>query len=89
MCTFDRDPPAKLHHWKNGYHSTEHALVALITTAGLTGQRLPLYFAFTAPPVDARIQPYYFRARIAARRAHPLPAHPGLRGTVVEFADIR
>ena len=87
--TYADGGPLKAFHWKNGYHSTEHALVALITTAGLTGQRLPLYFAFAAPPVDARIQPYYFRARIAARRAHPLPAHPGLRGAVVEFADIR
>jgi mannose/cellobiose epimerase-like protein (N-acyl-D-glucosamine 2-epimerase family) len=79
----------KAFHWKNGYHGAEHALVALITTAGLTGQRLPLYFAFVRPPDASRIQPYYFRARIAARRDHPLPGHPGLRGTAVEFADIR
>ena len=48
-----------------------------------------LYFAFAAPPAASRIQPYYFRADIASQRAHPLPAHPGLRGTVVEFASIR
>ncbi len=88
-ATFARGGPLKTFHWKNGYHGAEHALIALITTAGLTGQRLPLYFAFAAPPAAARIQPYYFRARIAARRDHPLPDHPGLRGTVVEFAEIQ
>jgi mannose/cellobiose epimerase-like protein (N-acyl-D-glucosamine 2-epimerase family) len=87
--TFADGGPLKAFHWKNGYHSTEHALVALITTAGLTGQRLPLYYAFAAPPAPSRIQPYLFSGRIAARRDHPLPAHPDLRGTVVEFADLR
>jgi mannose/cellobiose epimerase-like protein (N-acyl-D-glucosamine 2-epimerase family) len=88
-ATFAEGGPLKAFHWKNGYHGAEHALVALITTAGLTGQRLPLYFAFAAPPAASRIQPYYFRADIASRRDHPLPAHPGLRGTIVEFTDLR
>ena len=26
--------PPKAFHWKNGYHAAEHALVAMITTAG-------------------------------------------------------
>lgn len=89
LATFEGGGPAKAHHWKNGYHGAEHALVALITTAGLTGRRLPLYFAFVRPPDARRIQPYYFRAEIASRRAHPLPAHPRLRGEAVEFAEIR
>ena len=88
-ATFADGGPVKAFHWKNGYHGAEHALVALITTAGLTGQRLPLYFAFVRPPDASRIQPYYFRGRIAARRDHPLPAHPRLRGAAVEFADIQ
>jgi mannose/cellobiose epimerase-like protein (N-acyl-D-glucosamine 2-epimerase family) len=87
--TFAKGGPLKAFQWKNGYHGAEHALIALVTTAGLTGQHLPLYFAFASPPAASRIQPYYFRADIAARRDHPLPAHPGLHGTVVEFANIR
>jgi mannose/cellobiose epimerase-like protein (N-acyl-D-glucosamine 2-epimerase family) len=87
--TFDAHPPAKLFHWKNGYHSLEHALVSLITTAGLTGQRLPLYYAFVAPPPRDRIQPYYFAGTITDERDHPLPRHPGLHGRRVEFADLR
>jgi mannose/cellobiose epimerase-like protein (N-acyl-D-glucosamine 2-epimerase family) len=87
--TYASGGPLKAFHWKNGYHAAEHALVALITTAGLTAQRLPLYYAFVTPPAESRIQPYYFNATIASTRPHPLPSHPTLRGTLVEFADIR
>jgi mannose/cellobiose epimerase-like protein (N-acyl-D-glucosamine 2-epimerase family) len=87
--TFDARPPVKLFHWKSGYHSLEHALVALITTASLTGQRLPLYYAFARTPPPGRIQPYYFTGTIVDDREHPLPQHPMLRGRRVEFADLR
>lgn len=87
--TFADRQPLKIFHWKNGYHAMEHALVALITTAGLTGQNLPLYYAFVKPPPRPRIQPYYFRGTIADDRDHPLPHHPGLRGRRVEFRDLR
>jgi mannose/cellobiose epimerase-like protein (N-acyl-D-glucosamine 2-epimerase family) len=80
--------PPKVFHWKNGYHVMEHALVALITTAGLTGQRLALYYAFAKQPPRERIQPYYFAGAIADERDHPLPRHPGLHGRRVEFTDL-
>lgn len=83
-----RHPQAKIFQWKNGYHVMEHALVAMITTAGLTGQRLPLYYAFATLPTRDRIQPYYFHGEIADVRAHPLHV-PGLRGVRVEFKDLR
>jgi len=86
--SFDHDPPLKMFHWKNGYHEMEHALVALITTAGLTGQDLPLYYAFVKPPARGRIQPYYFSATIAGERDHPLPQHPGFHGRRIEFRDL-
>jgi mannose/cellobiose epimerase-like protein (N-acyl-D-glucosamine 2-epimerase family) len=85
---FDAKAPPKLNQWKNGYHSMEHALVAMITTAGLTGQRLPLYYAFVKVPPRARIQPYYFSAAIADDREHPLPQHPTLHGHEVVFRDL-
>jgi mannose/cellobiose epimerase-like protein (N-acyl-D-glucosamine 2-epimerase family) len=87
--TFDRNPPAKIFHWKNGYHVMEHALVALITTAGLTGQTLPLYYAFVKTPAHGRIQPYYFTGSIVGERDHPLPQHPGFHGRRVEFSELR
>jgi mannose/cellobiose epimerase-like protein (N-acyl-D-glucosamine 2-epimerase family) len=87
--SFDDHPPAKLFHWKNGYHPMEHALVGLITTAGLTGQRLALHYAFVKPPPPARIQPYYFHGTIVGDTALALPQHPGLHGRRVEFSDLR
>ena len=87
--TFAGGGPPKVFHWKNGYHVMEHALVSMITTAGLTGQRLALYYAFTRPPAPARIQPYYFAGAITDDREHPLPHHPGLHGRRIEFADLR
>jgi mannose/cellobiose epimerase-like protein (N-acyl-D-glucosamine 2-epimerase family) len=85
---FAKGGPPKAFHWKNGYHSAEHALVALITTAGLTGQSLPLYYAFVKEPSPARLQPYYFRATIANQRPHPLPQHPQWIGRRVEYRQI-
>jgi mannose/cellobiose epimerase-like protein (N-acyl-D-glucosamine 2-epimerase family) len=86
---FDQRQPAKLHHWKNGYHSMEHALVGLITTAGLTGQTLPLYYAFVKPPTRQRIQPYYFSGTIAEDTEHALPQHAALHGRRIVFRDLR
>jgi mannose/cellobiose epimerase-like protein (N-acyl-D-glucosamine 2-epimerase family) len=87
--SFDDRPPAKIFHWKNGYHAMEHALVSLITTAGLTGQSLPLYYAFVKLPPRHRIQPYYFSGVIADQRDHPLPLHPGFQGRRIEFQNLR
>ncbi|HEX2688756.1 MAG TPA: hypothetical protein VHN14_19170 [Kofleriaceae bacterium] len=86
--TFRDQQPLKTFHWKNGYHAMEHALVALITTAGLTGQDLALYYAFVKTPPRERIQPYYFRGTIAGERDHPLPQHPGFHGRRVEFRAL-
>jgi len=81
-------PPAKIFHWKNGYHVMEHALVALITTAGLTGQDLPLYYAFVKEPAAERIQPYYFHGTIVDEAELPLPGHPGLHGRRVSYRNL-
>ena len=86
---FDERAPAKLHMWKNGYHTMEHALVALITTAGLTGQTLPLYYAFVKPPPRERIQPYYFSGAITEDTEHALPQHAALHGRRIVFRDLR
>lgn len=88
-ATFEAHQPPKIFHWKNGYHAMEHALVALITTAGLTGQRLPLYYAFVNTPPRQRIQPYYFSGDITDERDHPLLQHPAFHGRRVEFRELR
>ncbi|HEU4406987.1 MAG TPA: hypothetical protein VFS43_17090 [Polyangiaceae bacterium] len=82
----------KAFHWKNGYHSTEHALVALLTTAGLQRRPVELHYAFRRAPERDRIRPYLFRGTIAASSPEPLPASPefaGLSGLRVTFRDLR
>ncbi len=87
--TFAEWQPLKVFHWKSGYHEMEHALVALITTAGLTGRELPLYYAFKKPPPEAKIQPYLFGGTITSQQTLSLPGHPDLAGAQVVFDSIR
>lgn len=86
---YSRGGPPKAFHWKSGYHAAEHALVAIITTAGLRGEPLPLYYAFAKTPAPDRIQPYYYRGTIRAQTPHPLPSLPNLHGLRVELTDLQ
>jgi mannose/cellobiose epimerase-like protein (N-acyl-D-glucosamine 2-epimerase family) len=65
--TPDRVP--KIHLWKSGYHSAEHALVAYLTTQALKGQPVVLYFAFRGSPGDYR--PYLFGGKTERVEAVP------------------
>lgn len=42
---FVRPNSLKIHHWKNGYHSMEHALVSYLAAQALAGREATLYFA--------------------------------------------
>jgi mannose/cellobiose epimerase-like protein (N-acyl-D-glucosamine 2-epimerase family) len=53
----------KIHLWKNGYHSLEHALVSYLTTAALTEQPARLYFSMPAEQAAQR-QPYFFSGQV-------------------------
>ncbi len=57
----------KQHHWKNGYHSLEHALVSYLAAQGLRGEPATLYFAVPEKSEDSRLRPYVFAGRIAER----------------------
>ncbi|HEY0190434.1 MAG TPA: hypothetical protein VGC42_04880 [Kofleriaceae bacterium] len=87
-ATYASGGPLKIFHWKNGYHVMEHAMVSMITTAGLTGQPLSLYYAFVQPPPPGKIQPYYFTGTITGDHPYPLPHHAGLHGRQIEFRDL-
>jgi hypothetical protein len=57
---------AKCNEWKNGFHSTEHALVMFLLGHYLAATPAPLYFAFPAAEVDALAKgarPYTFQGR--------------------------
>lgn len=69
-------PPVSLkqHHWKNGYHSLEHALIGYIATQALQGGPATLHFA-----VDDRrapLTPYLFDGRVIEREGVQRPGEP-------------
>ncbi|HTT13974.1 MAG TPA: hypothetical protein VMG60_24165 [Burkholderiaceae bacterium] len=59
----------KGHQWQNGYHASEHALVAYITSAMRRGDSFRLYFAFVDAKRAYAAPAYYFAARESGRRA--------------------
>ena len=77
----------KIHQWKSGYHSAEHALVAYLTTQALRGERATLHFAL--PRRDAPVRPYLFSGRAERVEAAPLPGFPGRERITVDFTGLR
>lgn len=56
----------KCNEWKNGFHSTEHALVMFLFGHYLAGTPAPLFFAFAPAELDAQARasrPYTFQGR--------------------------
>ena len=61
---------AKCNLWKNGYHSSEHALVMYLVSSYLTKQPAQLYFAVPADSVDTFVaRPYYLNGEETDREA--------------------
>ena len=62
----DPDDPTrhfnKAQHWKNGYHSAEHALVGYIAGQELHARPVTLHFAFDAKADGVR--PYMFSGNV-------------------------
>lgn len=53
-------------HWKNGFHSMEHAIIGFLSTSNYSGIEMPLYYAFKKDlkPDKKKVNPYYFSADI-------------------------
>ncbi|WP_243317625.1 hypothetical protein [Geothrix paludis] len=77
----------KIHQWKSGYHSAEHALVGYLTAQALHHQPAVLYFAPKDP--KAVLRPYFFDGRLAKRTSHPLPGFPGRRKVEAAFIELK
>lgn len=77
----------KIHQWKNGYHSAEHALVGYVTCRALEDKPATLYFALPDP--KAQVDPYFYTGKAGERRISPLPGFPGLSKVEVGFTGIR
>ncbi|BDU78161.1 AGE family epimerase/isomerase [Mesoterricola sediminis] len=77
----------KIHMWKNGYHSAEHALVGYLTSSFLEGKASRVFFALPGGRGEAR--PYIFEGRAVSRRTSALPGFPGLAKVEASFKAIR
>ena len=75
----------KIHHWKNGYHSAEHALVGYLTAQALRSQPATLWFA---TPAGAPLRPYLFAGKAKVLATRPLPGLPGRRARQVAFTGL-
>jgi mannose/cellobiose epimerase-like protein (N-acyl-D-glucosamine 2-epimerase family) len=77
----------KIHQWKSGYHSAEHALVGYLTAQALHGQPATLYFA--PPSAKALLRPYFFEGKAKVQSITPLPGFPGHLKVEVSFTDLK
>jgi mannose/cellobiose epimerase-like protein (N-acyl-D-glucosamine 2-epimerase family) len=79
----------KIHLWKNGFHTAEHALVGYLLSAGLRGEPALLYYAFPDCKLPADVKPYYYDGAILWHSDTPFSQIPhGCREKVM-FSDIR
>ncbi len=76
----------KIHQWKSGYHSAEHALVGYLVAQALHCQPAVLYFAPKDP--KAVVRPYVFEGRVLRRASLPLSGFPGRRKLEVAFTGL-
>ncbi|HJW43142.1 MAG TPA: hypothetical protein VJ463_01720 [Geothrix sp.] len=76
----------KIHQWKSGYHSAEHALVGYLTAQALRREPALLYFAPKDP--GARLRPYVFEGTPKILRRQALPGFPGRRKVMVAFTGL-
>jgi hypothetical protein len=77
----------KIHFWKSGYHSAEHALVAYLTSQSLRGEPATLHFAVSGAAAPAR--PYLFSGTATGVEEGPLPGFEGRRRVTVRFTGLR
>ena len=83
----------KIHHWKNGFHSAEHALFGIIHAAFLNNEPLELFYAFSnnSHPKEDQLNPFYYKAKIDKKESveinnKNMPGLPAL--TKIQFTNI-
>lgn len=89
--SWSADSTAKCNEWKNGYHSTEHALVSYLTASWLVDKPAELYFAVPASEVETFVaRPYFFHGKESKRVAGEMLEVPGepLREVRVSFSEL-
>lgn len=89
-CVNELIPTANL--WKNSFHSTEHGLVAYISTSGVNNTPATLYYALVAKELPSSgLHPYYYRAGKTSTVNEGMIEDEGVTYQKVraEFSDIK
>ena len=83
----------KIHLWKNGYHSLEHALIGYLSTSNYSKNKITLFYAYNKKIIvdKTKINPYYFKADIIDLKQSYFvtPALESLQKTTVIFDNIK
>jgi mannose/cellobiose epimerase-like protein (N-acyl-D-glucosamine 2-epimerase family) len=79
----------KIDAWNHGYHATEQALVAYITTQALQNKPVVLHYAYKGQPSTATIRPYFYSGRIQSRQISNLNSFPNHKKHKITFANIQ
>lgn len=78
----------KVHLWKNGFHTAEHALVGYIATSAVRAEPVVLYYAFAGCKLPPVVRPYYYDGRVTAHRETALPEAAELCKVTVTFSQV-
>jgi len=82
----------KTFHWKNGFHSLEHALIGHLSSANYYKNEVDLFFAFSKNinKEEITIRPYYFAGNIIDMDNSDFenPLFKNLSKTKVTFKDM-
>lgn len=76
----------KIHQWKSGYHSAEHALVSFLTSQSLHQKPITVFFALAAPTQELR--PYFFSGKVVKTQTFPLPGFGRLKKIKATFGRL-
>ncbi len=79
----------KIHLWKNGFHTAEHALIGYLLTAAVRGEPALLYYAFPDCKLPAGVEPYYYDGAILSHSETPIPEIAPFCRVKVMFSNIR
>jgi mannose/cellobiose epimerase-like protein (N-acyl-D-glucosamine 2-epimerase family) len=78
----------KIHLWKNGFHTAEHALVGYLGTSAARAEPVTLYYAFPQCKMPASVRPYYYGGTVTAHQETPLDDMPGFCTAKVTFTNV-
>lgn len=78
----------KIHLWKNGFHTAEHAMIGYIATSASRSEPLDLYYAFQNCRIPSVVKPYYYDAVVTSHTETAPPEMPGFCQVKVTFSNV-